>query len=509
LQRRKEESVSRIYVTTSIPYVNARPHIGHALEFVQADTLARHWRRKGHQVRWLAGTDEHAPKNALAAEAAGVDTQHYVDRMSAAFEELRDLLGLSFDDFIRTSRDLRHRPGVERLWKACLDSGDLYRGRYEGLYCIGCEQYYKAGELDGDVCPEHGIRLDEISEENWFFRLSRYRDRLHKLIESAELNVLPEGRRNEVLATIEAGLEDFSISRPIDRTRGWGIAVPGDPTQTIYVWWDALGNYITALGYGAGGDDYRSWWLESDRRIHLIGKGIVRFHAIYWPAMLLSSRQPLPTEILIHDYLTVEGQKISKSLGNVIDPADLVAEFGPDAVRWWLLRAVPRLGDSDFRRASLIDLANRGLADGIGNLVTRTVSMVRRYRNGNIPPGDRDSLVPNLGKTVDEYVERFDLRTAAAAIDQAIGACNRMIADQRPWEIAAREASDPDAGLKLDGVLGSLIRAERDIVQELSAFLPKLSQEAAAQLGATGAVVGETEGPLFPRIQGLGSGPTL
>ncbi|TDD74530.1 methionine--tRNA ligase [Actinomadura darangshiensis] len=328
-------------ITTTIPYVNARPHLGFALELVQADVLARHLRRR-EDVRFQAGTDENSLKNVLAAEAAGVGVQEFVDGLAEEFSSLAGPLSLSVDDFIRTSRDPRHRAGVERLWRAWTESGDLYRRHYTGLYCIGCEQFYGEEELAGGRCPEHGTVPQRVSEENWFFRLSRYADRVHDLISSGALRIEPAERRNEVLSFIKGGLDDVSVSRSTGRAHGWGIPVPGDPDQVIYVWWDALCNYVTALDYGNGGPDYRRWWEGDGRRIHLLGKGVVRFHAVYWPAMLLSAGLPLPDEVLVHGYLTAGGQKISKSGGATADPVDLVRRYGVDAVRWWLLREVPK-----------------------------------------------------------------------------------------------------------------------------------------------------------------------
>jgi methionyl-tRNA synthetase len=269
-------TASRLYLTTTIPYVNARPHLGFALELVQADVLARHQRQRGNEVRFLTGTDDNSLKNVLAAEAEGLPTQELVDRNATAFEALREPLALSFDDFIRTSRDPRHRPGVERFWKACAGAGDLYRKHYEGMYCVGCEQFYTPAELRTGRCPEHNTEPQLVAEENWFFRLSRYQEQLHDLIASGRLRVEPAARRNEVLGFITAGLQDFSISRSRTRARGWGIPVPDDPDQVIYVWWDALGNYVTALDYGHDGQDYQRWWVHGDRRVHLLGKGVLR-----------------------------------------------------------------------------------------------------------------------------------------------------------------------------------------------------------------------------------------
>jgi methionyl-tRNA synthetase len=279
---------------------------------------------------------------------------------------------------------------VERFWRACAAAGDLYRKHYQGLYCVGCEQFYAPAELRAGRCPEHGTEPQPVAEENWFFRLSRYQHQLHDLISSGQLRIEPAARRKEVLGFIAAGLEDFSISRSTSRARGWGIPVPDDPDQVIYVWWDALGSYLTALDYAHQGEDYQRWWVHSDRRLHLLGKGVLRFHAIYWPAMLLSAGEPLPTDILVHDYLTVDGNKISKSTGAVIDPVALIDRFGTDAVRWWLLREVPRVGDSDFTVDKLTARANRDLANDLGNLVNRVVSMLHRYRDGHPPTATAD-----------------------------------------------------------------------------------------------------------------------
>ena len=299
----------RTYITTTIPYVNARPHIGFALEVVQADVLARFRRQHGDRVRFQAGTDDNSLKNVLAAQAAGQGVREFVDRNAEAFLALGPALSLTVDDVIRTSRDARHRPGVERFWQVCAAAGDLYRKRYNGLYCTGCEQFYSPAELRAGRCPEHDTEPRRVAEENWFFRLSRYGGALRAAITSGELRIEPAGRRNEVLAFIDGGLEDFSVSRPAERAGGWGIPVPGDPSQVIYVWFDALCNYVTALGYGTGDDAYRQWWVSAGRRVHLLGKGVLRFHAVYWPAMLLSSGQPLPTDIVVHDYLTAGGQE--------------------------------------------------------------------------------------------------------------------------------------------------------------------------------------------------------
>ncbi|GAA0553467.1 methionine--tRNA ligase [Actinomadura livida] len=466
------------YITTTIPYVNARPHLGFALELVQADVLARHRRRTG-AVRFQAGTDDNSLKNVLAAEAAGENVQEFVDRLAEEFVGLAKPLSLSVDDVIRTSRDPRHRAGVERLWRACADSGDLYRRHYEGLYCVGCEQFYGEGELIDGRCPEHGTVPQRVSEENWFFRLSRYAEKLHDLISSGELRIEPPERRNEVLSFIAGGLADFSVSRSTERARGWGIPVPDDPGQVIYVWWDALGNYITALGYGQDGADFRRWWAGDGRRVHLVGKGVLRFHAVYWPAMLLSAGLPLPDEILVHGYLTAGGQKISKSGGATVDPVALVREYGVDAVRWWLLREVPKAGDADFTVERLVARADDELANGLGNLVNRVVSMVHRYRDGVVPAregrGELDEVCREAPALVGAALDDHDFRRATSAVWDIVDQANRHINRVRPWELA--KAGDP----RLDAVLAELVDACRAVAENLAPFLPDAADRVARQ----------------------------
>ena len=515
---------ARLYISTTIPYVNAKAHLGHALELVQADVLARHHRQAGDQVRFQTGTDDNSLKNVLAAAAAGLPVRELVDRNSREFAALRDPLGLSFDDFLATSSDPRHLPGVERLWRACADRGDLYLKQYEGLYCVGCEQFYKPAELPAGRCPEHGTRPQPVAEENWFFRLSRYAGQLRDLIASDRLRIEPAGRRNEVLGFIDSGLEDFSVSRSTERAGGWGIAVPGDPSQVIYVWWDALGNYITALGYGTDATGYQQWWAGADRRIHLAGKGVLRFHAVYWPAILLSAGEPLPTDILVHDYLTIDGQKISKSvLGGTAgpgtaadaDPVALAAAFGTDPVRWWLLREVPRVGDADFTVARLIGRANDDLANDLGNLVSRVTSLVHRYRAGRVPgapppgqpggsvPGEADALVAACEQAAQRRsaaLDAFDFRAATAAVWDIVGAANRYIERVRPWELARAERGGlAGAGGQLDAALWLLIKACRTLGRELAPFVPALAARITEACDDSAGCLAPAR-PLFPRI---------
>jgi methionyl-tRNA synthetase len=489
-------TASHSYITTTIPYVNARPHIGFALELVQADVLARHRRGRGGSVRFQAGTDDNSLKNVLAAEAAGVPVREFVDRNAEAFLALRGALSLTVDDVIRTSRDPRHRPGVERFWRACASAGDLYRKQYEGLYCTGCEQFYAPAELRDGRCPDHDTVPQQVTEENWFFRLSRFDAPLRAAITSGRLRIEPAGRRNEVLAFIDGGLADFSVSRPAARAGGWGIAVPGDPDQVIYVWFDALCNYVTALGYGDDGAGYRRWWAAGDAaasRIHLVGKGVLRFHAVYWPAMLLSSGQRLPTGIVVHDYLTAGGRKISKSAGGLVyEPGALAAEYGADAVRWWLLREVPRVGDADFTVERLIARADDELANGLGNLVHRVVAMIHRYRDGRLPqragatvvlPGGEDlaAVIRRAGRDIDTALQEFDYRAATAAVWVIADEANRFVNRVRPWELAKAERAGTGQAACLDAALGLLLDACQALGRELSPFLPDAAGRIAAQ----------------------------
>jgi methionyl-tRNA synthetase len=482
--------MTKILLTTTIPYVNARPHVGFALELVQADVLARHLRRRGQQVRLQTGTDDNSLKNVLAADAAGVPVADFVDGNARAFAALGDVLTLSVDAFVRTSGDERHRAGVQRIWRACAASGDLYRRDYTGRYCVGCEQFYAPADLVDGRCPEHGTVPAEVAEENWFFRLSRYAEPLRALIASGRLRIEPAARRNEVLALIESGLPDFSASRSRERARGWGIAVPGDAGQVVYVWFDALGNYVTAAP---------DWWASARRRVHLVGKGVLRFHAVYWPAILLSAGLPLPTEIVVHDYLTVDGRKISKSAGGAASPVGLVDRYGVDAVRWWLLREVPPVGDVDFTEARLVARADEELANGIGNLVNRVVTLVHRLRSGVVAvgspvPGDAAlrAACDGVGPAVDAALAGYDFRAATSAVWSVVVEANRYVERWRPWELGG--AADRDV---LDGCLAALVAACRVIAGELAPFLPDLGARVARQ------VTGEVLPPAVPLVRRL------
>ena len=498
------------YITTTIPYVNARPHLG-------LRARARAGRRArpalpqglGEQVRLQAGTDDNSLKNVLAAQAAGIGVQEFVDANAAAFTGLAEPLSLSVDDLIRTSSDPRHRAGVERLWRACAARGDLYRRHYEGLYCVGCEQFYPAAELAGGRCPEHGTVPDLVSEENWFFRLSRYAGQLRGLIADGTIRIEPAERRNEVLALIDGGLADFSVSRGTERARGWGIPVPGDPGQVIYVWWDALGNYLTALDYAVGGENLSRWWTGASRRIHLLGKGVLRFHAVYWPAMLLSAGEAVPTDIVVHGYLTENGRKISKSSGSparsTVDPYDLVGRYGTDAVRWWLLREVPKGADADFTVDRLVARANDELANGFGNLVNRVVSLIHRYRDGLVPVATAqrtddaaalDAAIRDAPGLIAVALEDFDFRRATEAVWRIADEANRYVNRARPWDLA-KAGDRAELAAVLSGAAARLPGGRR---RTCAPFLPDAAARITRQCtpDATGRLPCPV--PLLPRI---------
>jgi methionyl-tRNA synthetase len=478
------------YVTTAIPYVNAEPHLGFALELVQADVLARYHRLRGDDTWFLTGTDENSLSNVLAAEREGVDIRALVDRNAGTFRALGPTLDVGNDDFIRTASDARHRDGARRFWEACVRAGDVYTRPYRGLYCVRCERFYVPEELPDGRCPEHDVAPEVVEEENYFFRLSRYADRVAELLDSGALRVRPESRHHEVRAFVARGLTDFSISRTQARARGWGIPVPGDPGQVMYVWFDALTNYVTALGYATDDARYRRYWLENPRRVHVIGKDIVRFHAVYWPAMLLSVGAPVPTEVMVHGFLSRDGRRMSKTLGTGVDPVSLAGEWGVDAVRYWLLREVPPGGDADYTNASFARAYDADLANDLGNLLQRTVSMVHRYRGGVVPaPAAAASPLEAVARAIPEALHRalgegWDLRHALEATFALVTRANRAVEERRPWALARAERDgNGGAGRRLDTALWELVECLRLVAEALRPFLPTAAGRIAAQLG--------------------------
>jgi len=462
----------KFYITTAIDYANAPLHLGHALEKVQTDVLARYHRLLGEEVFFLTGSDENAQKNVKAAREKRISVKKLVDRNVLLFKKAIKLLNISNDDFIRTTDEKRHWPGVAKLWKECEKAGDIYKKSYKGLYCIGCEAFLTKRDLKDGLCPEHLIVPERVSEENYFFKLSRYQKKLENLIEQNELKIIPEKRKNEVLSFIKSGLEDFSISRPVKRTKGWGIPVPGDKEQIIYVWFDALSNYITALGYGSENETKFAKYWPAD--IHVIGKGVSRFHAIYWPAILLSAGIELPKKIFIHGYLTVNGQKISKSLGNIIDPIELVKKYGTDPVRYFLLREFSPFADGDFSYKKFEERYNSDLAKGLGNLVSRVLTMAEqvKYEARTIKcESEIEGEINRVKKEYEKTFEEFKFNEALIAIWELISFCDSYIERKRPWEEKNKKA------------ISNLLFALFEISHLLKPFLPETSKSICEQLG--------------------------
>jgi methionyl-tRNA synthetase len=461
----------KYYLTTTIPYVNAAPHLGHALEFVQADALVRHKRRVlgKENVYFLSGADENASKNVQAAEAAGVPVADFIAKNSGIFRDLLGALNVSNDDFIRTTEP-RHMQGAQALWKAT-NPDDVYKKTYSGLYCTGCEQFYQPEDLnENGECFEHpGKKLEMIQEENWFFKLSNYQDWLKEIITSGELLITPDTRKNEMLALIDRGLEDFSISRPVSRTKNWGVPVPGDEDQTMYVWYDALANYITALGYPKTDGLYEKFWSGNENRVHILGKGVNRFHTIYWPAMLKSAGLPVPKLALVHGYITINGAKMSKTLGNVVDPMDIINEYGTDALRHYLLREIASQGDGDFTIERFKESYNAHLANGLGNLVSRVMKMAITNEVKPDLPADA-AATPAIGGVL-EAMDEFSLERAMGAIWSEIQALDLRIQQTEPFKLVK---TDPE---QAKGIIAELVQRLWIVAVALEPFLPSTAEK--------------------------------
>jgi methionyl-tRNA synthetase len=475
---------SKLYITTSIPYVNAEPHVGFALELVQADAAARYARLCGRTVRFQTGTDENAFKNVVAAKQAAVTVQELVDRNSARFKDLLGALNVSADDFIRTT-DERHRRGVREFW-AKLAPQDLDAREYIGLYCTGCEDFYLPRDLVDGKCPEHGTAPAQVAERNHFFRLARYQSWLEEQLVTERLAVIPPSRRREVLSFVTQGLCDFSISRSAGRTGGWGIQVPGDESQTVYVWVDALINYLSGLNFGTD-DSWRGWWGEDVEKVHVIGKNVWKFHAVYWPALLRSAGLPLPDKIVVHGFVTADGRKIGKSLGNAVDPFAVIAKYGADAVRYYLLRAIPPFGDGDFSTRRLDELYRAELANGIGNLISRLASLCARIGYSSLPPAGEPAPPEGFA----EAAEAFEFDKALSALLQIAADLNQRIEQQRPWELSS---TDRD---RLAGLLKDWLQRVWTLAYWLQPFLPAAARGIAERLFA-GPV--RPASPLFPKM---------
>jgi methionyl-tRNA synthetase len=466
--------MKKFYITTSIPYTNAVPHIGFALEAVQADVLARFHRNHKENVFFLTGTDEHGLKIKKAAEKSGKTPEEFVKETSQRFLDLMKALNISNDDFIRTSDEKRHKPAVEKLWLKLVENGDIYKKRYKGYYCSGCESFIIGRDLIEGKCPIHKKEPDFVEEENYFFKLSKYLPRIKEEIKNGGLKVIPATKANEILGYIKNGIEDISFSR--SRDKYWGLAVPGDESQIIYVWCDALPNYISAIGYAKETKDFKKFWPAD---VHCIGKDILKFHAIIWPAMLLSLGLKLPKAIFVHGFINVNGQKMSKSLGNVVDPFPLIEKYGADALRYYLLREISSSEDGDFTVEKFEARYNSDLASGVGNLVSRVEALKNKVGFDEKPSKEIREKVKVIEKDCDKAIQEFKFNEGLRVIWGLIGFCDKFIEENKPWE-------NRDNSKK---VLGDMVFAIESIGKLIKPFLPETAEK-----------IKNKALPLFPRI---------
>lgn len=469
----------KYYITCAIDYANGKPHLGHAIEKIGADAMARYHRLKGEDVHLLVGLDEHGLKVLQSANAENITPQQWVDRIAESFEATWQRLHISYDDYIRTSEP-RHRAAVEEMIRRMHAADDLYKSKYEGYYCVGCEAFKREEELIQDEageirCPLHPKR--EISwsqEENWFFRLSRYQDRLLKLIDERPEFIQPEIRRNEIRKVVEGGLEDISVSRA---NLPWGIPWPGESGTTVYVWIDALTNYISAVGFPH--DKYKEYWPAA---WHVIGKDITRFHCVYWPAMLMSADIELPRSVWGHGFITISGAKMSKSEGVKVELDDAIDRHGPDALRYFLLKDVPWNGDGEFSWERFDERYTADLANNFGNLANRSISMIERYRGGVVPKAGDTRLDEQIAAALLRYRSAMDenlLHQGAAAAMELSSAANGYIEESAPWSLA----KNADAAAQLDEVLGSLARVVAALCTMLEPFAPLKMSDLVTRIG--------------------------
>lgn len=520
----------KFYITTSIPYVNAPPHIGHALEFLQADAIARFRRLEGDDVFFLTGTDEHGAKIMRAAEAAGKEPRAFVDAQARYFRDLVTRLSVSPDDMVRTSDEKRHWPGAVELWNRIAAHGDIYKGVYKGLYCVGHEAFVTEKDLKDGICEDHGKPPEHIEEENYFFRLSEYGDEIKRQIENGYLEILPRHRAHEVLSFLSEGAKDISFSRPA-KDIPWGIPVPGDDSHRMYVWCDALSNYISALGFGgASTSRFETYWPCD---MHVVGKDILRFHAVIWPAMLLSAGLPLPKRIFVHGFIHTGGKKMSKSLGNVIDPFSLIETYGAEAVRYILLGNVPAFEDVDLTLERIKDIYTAHLVNGIGNLVSRTAAMVQQNFEGHMTRPSEEFLlaVPfkaNIdvlearerdlkigGAIVSSYIREqvipqyrvmwgeYRVDAALQEVMKLFRMLDRYIQDYEPYKLIHAQRNEAHA------VLWNIVSALHEASYLLIPFMPQTAERIREVLGVTDAEKPEDKKEylvtkkeaLFPRIE--------
>lgn len=478
-----------LYITTAIPYVNSMPHIGNALDYLLADIWSRYQKQNSKVVRFQVGTDEHGNKIAVKAQETGLDPQAYTDKMYGNFEMLMRKIGAEFTDFIRTT-DGHHRGAVQYIWRRL--QPHIYKATYEGWYCMGHEAFFTEKEVaeTNGVCPDHQTPYEKVSEDNYFLRTSDFSEKIREAIEKNHMQIVPEFRKNEFLNLIKDGLPDVSISRP-KKSLTWGIEVPDDPEQIMYVWLDALSNYITVLGY-PDNSEWKEYWPAD---VQVIGKDILRFHAGIWPAMLLGLGVPLPKKLLVHGFVNVGGAKMSKTVGNVVDPNDVIDGYGVDAFRYFFSRHIPTQDDGDFTWEKFETAYNNELANDLGNLVSRVANMITRYQSGVI--GDALQTEHDMND-YRKAMDKLEFNQALDAVWVMIRGLNQYIEQVKPWEIAARRDKDTDAEGHLSEVLAHASGNLLQISDLLVPFLPTTS-EAIRKMFETGVIV-PSEGVLFPKV---------
>lgn len=458
----------RFYATTAIDYVNAEPHLGHAYEKLVTDCLTRYHRQRGDEAFFLTGADEHGQKIAREAEAKGIAPSQFAESLTLRFRAAWDALDIAYDRYVRTTEP-QHEAAVQEFFRRAYRAGDIYVTDYEGLYCVACETFYTPKELlEGNLCPVHKTPVQKVKEKNFFFRLSQYADRLRAHIKANPEFILPDIRRNEVLAVIEEGLQDVSISRA---SVTWGVPIPpeieGASGQTVWVWFDALINYVSAIGFPDA--KYRQWWCvpgtDQPNALHIIGKDISRFHCLLWPAMLLAAGEPLPRSIFVHGFITMGGEKLSKTAGRMVDPLAVTEKFGVDALRYYILREVPFGRDGEFSWEQVVERYNTDLANELGNLASRACSMVHRYRGGAVPsayePTDLErDIVAVVNKAAADVARAFESLQPSAALESTwtlVKRANRYVEETKPWALA----KDPAQAQRLDTVLTTLLECAR------------------------------------------------
>ncbi len=481
----------KLYITTAIPYVNGVPHIGHALDYTLADIWSRYQRQNGREVRYQTGVDEHGNKIAAKAAEAGLEPQAYVDSMYGNFKTLISALNVECTDFIRTT-DAYHEEAVQYIWKQLDQAGLIYKNSYEGWYCTGCENFVtdKEAAATNGVCPDHQKAYERLSEENYYFKASQFSEQIREAIESDKLRIVPEFRKREFLELIKDGVKDVSISRP-RKNLSWGVPVPGDDTQVMYVWIDALSNYITVLGY-PNNEQWRDYWPAD---VEVVGKDILRFHAGIWPAMLLGLGLPLPKTLLVHGFVSVGGTKMSKSLGNGVGPMEVIEQYGTDAFRYYFSRHVPTQEDGDFTWERFETVYNNELGNDLGNLVQRVAAMVNRYQAGVI--GDAPQAEHDMGP-YRHAMEEFEFNRALDEVWVTVRSLNQYLEHVKPWEIAKRRETDTEAAEHLNEVLAHSVSTLLQIGDLLKPFMPTTA-DAIHQTFESGVVSADAK-PLFPKV---------